>query len=179
MRPSPNDQAGRIHKQAFVVNKTALYRTLHTHTHTHFFRGAREISYLLCADLDRCSLCPLHNECGLTFLRSSKDPETVCDWEWPFHRCSLLLRDMLNSHSVLLYHRQALSGSSRRGQASERRHPSRLRTAVIWLAQVDLNLSHICLVCHYGRQIRLFILFSEFDRPYSALGHLLVARYCL
>lgn len=177
MRPSPNDQAGRIHKQAFVVNKIAFYRTLHTHTHTLLGGPERSHTYFV-PDVDRCSLCPLRTECGFTFLYSSTDSETICDWGWPFRRCSVL-RDMLNRHTVLRYHRQTLSSPSRRGQPSERRHPSRLRSAVIRLAQVDLNLSHTCLVCHYGRQIRLFILFSKVDRPSSALGHLLVARYCL
>ncbi len=86
---------------------------------------------------------------------------------------------MLNSHTLLRYHRQAVSSASVRGGPSECRHPSRLPSAVIRLAQVDHNLSHSCLVCHYVRQALLFIPFSEVDRPYSALGHLLVGRYCL
>lgn len=85
---------------------------------------------------------------------------------------------MLNSHTVLRHHRKAVSSASVCSQPSERKHPSGLPSAVIRLAQVDHNLSHTCLVCHYVRQILLFIPFSEVDRPYSALGHLLVGRYC-
>lgn len=159
---SPNDQAGRLHKQAFMVD----------------LPSSSQIPYLFtCSGVDRCSFCPLLTECGLTFLCSSTHPKTIFDRRCLF-RCCFLLRDMLNSHTLFRFHRQAVSSASDIGQASERRHPSRLPSAVIRLAKVDDNLSRTCLVCHYGRQILLFIPFSEVDRPYSALGHLLVGRYC-
>lgn len=161
--PSPNDQAGRVHKQAFMVDCILSY--------------AWADSILTCPGVNRYSLCLVLTECGLTFLCSSTHPKTIFDWRCLF-RCRSLLYDMLNSHTVLYYTRQSVSSASDSGQASERRHPSRFPSAFIRLAQVDDNLCHTCLVCHYGRQILLFIPFSEIDRPYSALGHLLVGRYC-
>lgn len=137
---SPNDQAGRLHKQAFMVDLPLLLRTL----------GADPILMYLCAGVDRCSLCPLLTECGLTFLCSSTHPKTIFNRRCLFRSCSLL-RDMLNSHTVFRYHRQAVSSASDIGQASERRDPSRLPSAVIRLAKVDDNLSRTWLVCHYGR----------------------------
>lgn len=159
---SPNFQEGRIHKQAFIISGPQI---------------AWADPLLTCADVNRCSPCPLLIECGLTFLCSSTRPQTTL-YRRCLLRCRSLLHDMRNSYNLLRYRREDVSSASLFHQPSRRRNTSRLTSAVIRLSQVDHRLPHACLVCHYGRQIQLSISFQEVDRSCSALGHLLVGRYC-
>lgn len=159
---SPNFQAGRIHKQAFIVSGSLI---------------AWADPVLTCAGVNRCFTCPLLIECGLTFLCSSTRSKTTLHRRCLL-RCRSLLYDMRNSHNLLRYRRQDVSSASHFHQTSGRRNTSRLPSAVIRLSQMDHRLPHACLVFHYGRQIQLSISFQEIDRSCSAIDRLLVGRYC-